>query len=98
LLHAAVTLGDGWALHKPSQGWMTPRKVLLVRDVKRRARQAGALLSRRTIPPGWNPQLGVSHFPLRGCLLLVGTARCQDKAGGCDGSSPLSRSRTVSGL
>ena len=54
VLHAAVTLGDGWALHKPSQGWMTPRKVLSVRDVKRRARQAGARLSRRTISPAWN--------------------------------------------
>ena len=53
-LHAAVTLGDGWALHKPSQGWMTPRKVLSVRDVKRRARQTGARLSRRTISPAWN--------------------------------------------
>jgi len=51
--HAAVTLGDGWALHKPSQGWMTPRKVLSVQEVKRRARQVGHRLSRRTITPGW---------------------------------------------
>lgn len=53
-LHAAVTLGDGWALHKPSQGWMTPRKVLSVPDAKRRARQVGARLSRRLISPAWN--------------------------------------------
>jgi hypothetical protein len=26
--HAAVTLGSGWALHKPSQGWMSPSTVL----------------------------------------------------------------------
>lgn len=25
--HAAVTIGAGWALHKPSQGWMSPIKV-----------------------------------------------------------------------
>ena len=50
--HAAVTLGEGWALHKPSQGWMTPRKVLSVADVRRRARQVGHRLSRRTITPG----------------------------------------------
>ncbi|TWP36971.1 hypothetical protein [Leekyejoonella antrihumi] len=47
--HAAVVLGDGWAMHKPSQGWMTPRKVLAVDDLKRRARQAGHRLSRRLI-------------------------------------------------
>lgn len=51
--HAAVTLGGGWALHKPSQGWMTPRKVLSVQEVKQRARQVGRRLSRRTITPGW---------------------------------------------
>ncbi len=26
--HAAVVVGDGWAMHKPSQGWMTPVRVL----------------------------------------------------------------------
>lgn len=51
LQHAAVTLGDGWALHKPSQGWMTPRKVISVQEVKRRARQVGHWLSRRTVTP-----------------------------------------------
>ncbi len=39
--HAAITLGDGWALHKPSQGWMSPRKVLGLADVKRSARAPG---------------------------------------------------------
>lgn len=47
--HAAVTIGDGLALHKPSQGWMTPRKVLTVAEVRSRARQRGARLSRRRI-------------------------------------------------
>jgi len=49
LQHAAVTLGDGWALHKPSQGWMTPRKVLTVGEVKRRSRRAGLRLNRQSI-------------------------------------------------
>ncbi len=39
--HAAVTLGDGWAFHKPSQGWMSPTKVLAVRDLKYSARATG---------------------------------------------------------
>lgn len=44
--HAAVTLGEGWALHKPSQGWMSPRKVLAVDEVKRSARAPGRRLQR----------------------------------------------------
>lgn len=44
--HAAVTLGGGWAMHKPSQGWMSPIKVLSVADVKRRGRCAGLRLHR----------------------------------------------------
>jgi hypothetical protein len=47
--HAAVTIGDGWALHKPSQGWMSPRKALTVRDVLRSARAAGRRLERHTL-------------------------------------------------
>jgi cell wall-associated NlpC family hydrolase len=49
--HAAVTLGDGWALHKPSQGWMTPRVVLPVSEIKRAALQKGHRLNRRSIAP-----------------------------------------------
>lgn len=49
LEHAAVTLGDGWALHKPSQGWMSPTKVLAVSDVIRSSRCRGRRLSRRRI-------------------------------------------------
>jgi cell wall-associated NlpC family hydrolase len=47
--HAAVTLGDGWALHKPSQGWMSPVKVLAVRDAIRSARAPDRRLVRRTL-------------------------------------------------
>ncbi len=47
--HAAITLGDGWALHKPSQGWMSPRKVLTVDEVKRSARARGRRLQRRRL-------------------------------------------------
>ncbi|WP_127934442.1 hypothetical protein [Nonomuraea polychroma] len=35
--HAAVTLGGGWGLHKPSQSWATPRQVLTVHDLIRTA-------------------------------------------------------------
>ncbi|MGN6242792.1 MAG: hypothetical protein ACTHQ3_03860 [Motilibacteraceae bacterium] len=44
--HAAVTLGGGWALHKPSQGWMSPVQVLTVDEVKRASRQPGRRLVR----------------------------------------------------
>jgi cell wall-associated NlpC family hydrolase len=47
--HAAVTLGAGWALHKPSQGWMSPTKVLTVRDAILSARYAGHHLQCRTL-------------------------------------------------
>ncbi|MEQ4716022.1 hypothetical protein [Nonomuraea sp. B19D2] len=44
--HAAVTLGDGWGLHKPSQGWMSPTKVLALGDLKYSARARGQRLHR----------------------------------------------------
>ncbi len=44
--HAAVTLGGGFALHKPSQGWMSPTKVLTVDEVKASARAVGRRLNR----------------------------------------------------
>lgn len=47
--HAVVTLGGGWALHKPSQGWMSPTKVLTVPDAIGSARSHGRRLSRRHI-------------------------------------------------
>lgn len=47
--HAAVTLGDGWALHKPSQGWMSPTKVLALPDLKYSARARGHHLRRHRL-------------------------------------------------
>lgn len=47
--HAAVTLGCGWLLHKPSQGWMSPTKVLTVLDGKLSARYPGQRLARYTL-------------------------------------------------
>ena len=47
--HAAVTLGEGWALHKPSEGWMSPTKVLTVAEVHSSARVRGRYLTRRTL-------------------------------------------------
>jgi hypothetical protein len=49
--HAAVTIGDGWALHKPSQGWMSPTKVLTVRDTMLSARVPGHHVQRRILLP-----------------------------------------------
>jgi hypothetical protein len=47
--HAAVTLGAGYMLHKPSQAWSTPRKVRTVSEVRRSTRTAGWRLERRTL-------------------------------------------------
>lgn len=46
--HAAVTLGGGWALHKPGQEWYCPRQVLAVRDLNRLAPQ-GVTLDRYSL-------------------------------------------------
>jgi hypothetical protein len=47
--HAAITIGGGWMLHKPSQSWMTPRKIRTVAEVKRSPRTAGWRLERRRL-------------------------------------------------
>ncbi|GIG63337.1 hypothetical protein Lfu02_77090 [Longispora fulva] len=47
--HAAVTLGGGWALNKPSQCWYAPRVVLAVADVIATSRTAGWHLTRRRL-------------------------------------------------
>lgn len=47
--HAAITVGGGYALHKPSQGWMSLRKVLTSSEVIASARQSGWRLSRYTL-------------------------------------------------
>lgn len=49
--HAAVILGGGWALHKPSQSWMTPRVVLPVERLKRFSRTRGWRLHRFRLHP-----------------------------------------------
>lgn len=49
--HAAVTIGDGWALHKPSQSWASPVKVLAIEDLKRISREKGLRVQRRTLLP-----------------------------------------------
>ena len=47
--HAAVTLGEGWAFHKASQTWMTPRMVLPIEIIKRDYRAAGQRLERHRL-------------------------------------------------
>ena len=47
--HAAITLGDGWVLHKPSQGWMSPNKVLTVPECKASSRGSGRRLERYAV-------------------------------------------------
>jgi hypothetical protein len=44
--HAAVTLGSGWALHKPSQGWMSPSTVLRTDALIRTVRVKGLRMER----------------------------------------------------
>lgn len=44
--HAAVTLGEEWALEKPSQEWSSPRTVLTASEVVRSARTPGLRLHR----------------------------------------------------
>ena len=46
--HAAVTLGGGWALHKPGQEWLSPHQVLTVRDLIRLA-PPGVILHRYSL-------------------------------------------------
>ncbi len=49
LAHAAVTVGDGWALHKPSQSWSSPTMVWAVEELVRSWRYPGTRLTRRVI-------------------------------------------------
>jgi hypothetical protein len=48
-VHAAITLGDGWALEKPSQCWWTPRVVITTEDAKRVNRAPGQRLERHHV-------------------------------------------------
>ncbi|MFI5732885.1 hypothetical protein ACIA49_22400 [Kribbella sp. NPDC051587] len=47
--HAAITIGDGWMLHKPAQSWRTPRKIRTVAEVRRSTRTAGWRLTRHRV-------------------------------------------------
>ncbi|MGD8150411.1 hypothetical protein [Ornithinimicrobium sp. Y1694] len=49
LAHAAVTIGDGWALSKPSQSWSSPRLVWTTRRTISSWTYAGTRLSRRRL-------------------------------------------------
>lgn len=48
-VHAAVTLGGGWALEKPSRDWHSPHAVLTVTEVMKMSRHPGERLERWTI-------------------------------------------------
>lgn len=48
-VHAAVSIGDGWVLEKPSQDWHSPRAVATVVDVIRASRYPGQRVERHTI-------------------------------------------------
>lgn len=48
-VHAALTLGDGWALSKPSQSWSSPRLVRSVRETILGWRLPGTRLSRHVL-------------------------------------------------
>lgn len=50
--HAAVTIGDGWALEKPSQEWHSARVVLEVRDLIKANRTRGQRLERHRFVSG----------------------------------------------
>ena len=52
LQHAAVTLGDGWALNKRSQSWQSPRTILSAAEVIATSRTPGWHLSRYSITSG----------------------------------------------
>jgi len=47
--HSAVTIGDGYTLNKPSQGWFSPHLVWTVQETTAASRYKGATLSRYLI-------------------------------------------------
>jgi hypothetical protein len=48
-VHAAVTIGEGWVLEKPSQEWSSPRAVVTIDDARRLNRARGQRLERHHI-------------------------------------------------
>jgi hypothetical protein len=51
-VHAAVTIGDGWAMEKPAQTWWTVRGVHQLRDLIKVNRSKGQRLERHRIVDG----------------------------------------------
>lgn len=49
--HAAITIGDGWALNKPSQAWCSPYLVWTVRETIAHNRVSGQRLERHRLHP-----------------------------------------------
>ena len=58
--HAAVTVGGGWALHKPGQEWLCPNQVLTVRDLNGLAPPGVTLHRYCLLDPADRPDLGDS--------------------------------------
>lgn len=48
-VHAAVTIGGGWGLEKPSKDWHSPFAVLAVKDIMRMSRHPGERVERHRI-------------------------------------------------
>jgi cell wall-associated NlpC family hydrolase len=48
--HAAVTIGDGYVLNKPSQAWFSPRVVWTVQETIAASRYRGVTLTRNGMP------------------------------------------------
>lgn len=48
-VHAAVTLGGGWGLEKPSRDWHSPHAVVTVKDIMRMSRHPGEHVEKHTI-------------------------------------------------
>lgn len=54
-VHAAVTLGGGWGLEKPSRDWHSPHAVLSVGEIMRMSRHPGERVERHTIVQAVRP-------------------------------------------
>lgn len=50
-VHAAVAIGEGWGLEKPSQEWHSPHAVATISDIIRTTRLPGQRLEKHTILP-----------------------------------------------
>ena len=48
-VHAAITIGDGWALEKGSAEWWTPRAIRTAREVIKASRARGQRLERHRV-------------------------------------------------